>query len=214
AAPAAPAAPAVELASDKPTLLEQFGKDPAKPVDGAANPADPAVAAPPVYTSFELPEGLSLDAEKMTAYTGVLGKYNLPQEAGQELMNMHAEAMQTYADHMMREQHRIFAETRENWTRQVMADPELGGAGHQTAMGAIARMRDLLVSEPDRPAFEEFLRVTGAGDHPAFLKVLHKVARYFDEPAMPPPNAKPTKTNGMAPNKRGLYGNSPPTLNR
>ena len=82
-----------------------------------------------------------------------------------------------------------------------MADPILGGSGHQTAMGAIARMRDRFVAEADRPAFETFLRVTGAGDHPQFLKLLHNVSRAYDEPALPPPNPKPTPTNGQPPKK-------------
>ncbi len=125
-----------------------------------------------------------------------------PAEGAQELVNLHEKQMRDYAQFLASEQHRVFAETRQSWAKQVLSDPEIGGSGHQTAMGAIARMRDLLVSEGDRPKFEEFLRVTGAGDHPQFLKLLHQAARYYDEPTLPPPNPRPPPGNGARPTRR------------
>jgi hypothetical protein len=231
AAPAAaevPAAPAADPAkaaepsvSETPSLLESLTTD-KKPVDPTQAPAvDPAAkpgeqpnpeapAVAPTYQAFEMPEGLVANSEKMEAYTGVLGKYGISQEAGQELVNLHADAMKAYAEQTLRDQHKTFNETRQKWANEVRADPELGGSGHQTAMTAIARMRDLLVSEKDMPAFNEFLRITGAGDHPQFLKLLHKVAGYFDEPPLPPPNPRPPKDIGKAPSTRmrDLYNKS------
>ena len=79
-------------------------------------------------------------------------------------------------------------------------------------MGAIARMRDMLVStakpgtdqyKADHQELEQFLRVTGAGDHPVFLKMLHNAARWFDEPQAKdlPDNPRPPPNNGRAPGR-------------
>ena len=52
-----------------------------------------------------------------------------------------------------------------------------------------------------------FAAMTGAGDHPLFLKLLHRAARYVDEPGLPPPSPKPPPGNGRAPSGglRSIY---------
>jgi hypothetical protein len=125
-----------------------------------------------------------------------------PAEGAQGLVNLHEQQMRAFAQHMADEQQRAFTNTRQEWQKKTRSDQELGGSGHQTAMGAIARMRDMLVPEQHRPAFEEFLRVTGAGDHPEFLRILHQAARFYDEPAMPSLNPRPPPNNGQRPNRR------------
>jgi hypothetical protein len=105
-----------------------------------------------------------------------------------------------------------------------MADPAIGGAGHDTAMKRIAYTRDALISDakPGTPQhaqdvkeFNEFLAITGAGDHKIFNKMLYRGARYVMEPSAPAPGAKPTKTNGVNPNRAAsLYSRGPSTPSR
>jgi hypothetical protein len=196
-----PALPEVKLHTETPTLLEEATKEEVKlepkvEVKEETKPEEKIEAKPEekaadllsqqiTYTDFEIPEGFELKGERLEQYKEVLTKYHLPQEGGQELINLHTEIMKQYADHTLSEQHRVFGEMRKSWQAQVMADEQLGGSGHHTSMQAIARMRDKFVPEGDRPAFDEFLRITGAGDHPAFLKLLHNAARLFDEPTPP-----------------------------
>ncbi len=227
----APQATTPEPPAPAPTLLEKFDKEkaeveaaktppaaaatgatgPAKPAEAGKDPQVPAgataAAAPPapepVEYKYTLPETIKMDdalkAEVHTAFDHFRAN---PAEGAQELVNLHDKQMRQFAEFMAQEQHRVFAETRQSWAKEVLSDPDIGGSGHQTAMGAIARMRDLLVPERDRPAFEQFLRVTGAGDHPQFLKLLHQAARYYDEPTLPPPNPRPPPGNGQRPNRR------------
>jgi len=218
--------PAAEPASTEadltapPSLLETFDQERAakgaqeapqatqepKPGEPAATP-EPA-PLPPVNYEYTLPETIKLDdALKGDVHKAFDEFRRDPAKGAQGLIDLHAKTMQQYADHLVKEQYRVFNETRRNWVNQVMSDPQLGGSGHQTAMGAIARMRDQFVAEADRPAFEQFLLVTGAGDHPQFLKLLHNVSRFYDEPPLPPANPKPTPTNGMPPRRgmRSLY---------
>jgi hypothetical protein len=154
----APAAPAAELTTDKPSLLEEFDaaakaaeKPPVQPVAAEnkapekaadakpegdkpadAKPADakpaevnlkrkpaeaakpgevakPAVDAPkpePIKFEFELPPVLAANDEKIGTFNTLLNEAGLNAElgkdVGQDLLNLHAEGMQAYADHSPR----------------------------------------------------------------------------------------------------------------
>lgn len=221
--------PKAETSEPELTLLEKFDAEKAetekpaekaedktadeKPADGEKKPEEPKPddapkeAAPlePVdyFEKLTIPETIVMDDEMKGKVASAFDAFRADPAAGaQGLIDLHNETMQTYADHVSKEQHRVWNETRKGWVTEAMADPVIGGAGFQTAMGKIAEMRDMFVPEADKPAFEQFLRVTGAGDHPAFLRMMHTAARHFGAPAMPPPGAKPAPNNGKPP-KRG-----------
>ncbi len=171
-------------------------------------PAPTEAPKPRTYEDFKFPEGTQGDPVKMAAYKEVLGQHGISQEAGQALIDLHNAAMAAYGQHVQQEQHRAFNDTRKAWRTQVLADEQIGGSGHQTAMTAVARARDLFASPrgasaeqraADLQSFNTFMRITGAGDHPAFLKFLHNVARIADEgvPLATPvkPSSAPTGGN-------------------
>lgn len=161
----------------------------------------PAVAL--TVEDFTLPEGVTADREKLGAFATKATEFGLSKDVAQSLLDMHTGALKGFVEAQSAEQHRVFGEMRSQWRNEVMADEQIGGAGHQTAMAAIARTRDLLVPESDRAAFKEFLLVTGAGDHPALLKMLHNAARYFDE-GQPVTAPKPPADIGKKPGRQGL----------
>ena len=192
-----------------------------KPAEASKEAAKTEPAAPePVAYEYALPETLKMDEAVKASFHEALDGFRAdPAKGAQKLIDLHNQAMVDY-DKSLRtqirdEQIKAFNETRKGWRTQVMADEQIGGSGYQTSMGAIARMRDMLVPESDRASFEEFLKYTGAGDHPAFLRLLHNAARYFDEPGIAPPNPQPTKDAGRPPNRRAtLYDNPRSPNNR
>lgn len=234
-APAAPVAETPAAPASEPTLLEKFdaeqaakkpeAKPDAKPAEAIQNPViepkpveakpqekkpdgSPAEvpAAEPFAYEYTLPETIKLDDKTKGSFHSALDMVRTdPNKGVQALVDLHNQTMQEYADQTYRNQVSTFNDTRRGWVTQTMADDELGGAGHQTSMAAIARMRDLLVPEAKREAFNEFLAVTGAGDHPEFLRLLHNAARIYDEAPMPPPGARPPANIGK-PQGRGLRG--------
>ena len=228
-----PAKPAeVKPEADKPAVADDKPKPEAdKPVEAPAAEVKPEEAAKPVEVAapepvkyeWELPALLKAAPERIEAFNAILNEAKLPaeigKEAGQKLLGLHEQAMQTYADTLaqetLRNQHKAFNDMREGWNTEILADPEFGGAGHATATKAVARARDALVSshpigskeyQADYAQMENFLRVTGAGDHPVMWRILHNAARYIDEPqaASIPTNISPPKGNGKAP-KAGIY---------
>ena len=205
AEPAAAEPEALKAHTEEPTLLEGLGEKPAEPEakPAAEAPAEAVVEAPTdpaawVY-DFKLPEGVEPAAEQISAYTDVLREHRIPPETGQKLLDLHTATIQRMAENTLADQHKAFADVRRQWREEV-----IGGSGYETALRAIARARDAVVSESDRPAFDRFLRDTGAGDHPAFLRAMYRVANLLDEPPAPhpmprpSPTANPTQRRGMA----------------
>lgn len=191
----------------KPVEGEAPKPEDAKPADGdKPAPVEPVAAEPIAYTDFEIPEGFQVVPEKMDAVKGLLGKHGVPQEAAQALLNMHTDLFTQYQANTLADQHKAFSDYRAGLRTQVMADDELGGAAHQTTMNAIARARDRLVDPERMQAFNDMLNTTGVGDHPEFLRILHRAARLLDEPSTPQTMGRPAASNGKAPGVGGLRG--------
>lgn len=212
---ASPAAEAKPAESVKPAEAKPI--EATKP-EGEVKPAEPAKPEPlaAIEYKYTLPETLKLDdalkGEMHTAFDAFRAN---PAEGAQALIDLHSKVVgdlvtQSAAE-TLRNQHKSFNDTRTQWNKDWAADEQIGGAGYQTALRAIARMRDQFVSDElpgspkyqaDRKSLEEFMRITGAGDHPAFGRLLHNVSRAFDEPPLPPTNGKPPATNGMKPGSK------------
>ena len=206
--------------SETPTLLEkvQAKTEEPKPIE-AAKPeekkpepveAKPEPTAPTsVEYKYTLPETLKMDdALKGEVHAALDAFRTNPVDGVQSLIDLHAKQMQAFAQETLRNQIKTFNDTRQDWVKQVMADADLGGAGHDTAMGVVARMRDRYVSShkpgtpgyaKDMDAFNAMLRVTGVGEHPIFLKLLHRVGRDFDEPEAPLSTPRPPPDLGKRP---------------
>lgn len=193
--------PAEPAADAKPAEEAVKPAEEAKPAEDAkpAEPPPPTVPEPLeplVYEPPALPEGLSFEAERIKALDDVISPLRVPAEARQQLVDLHVAEMQRYAEHLAREQHRIFAETRKSWRDEVLADEQIGGAGHHTALASCMRMIDEFVPQSQRKQFDEMLLATGAGDHPAMLRFLHNLGRKFDAPAAPIVPAGPAPDRG------------------
>lgn len=194
---------------EMPTLLEEAAKPQetkaaeAKPGDvkpGEIKSPEPAKVE---FKPYELPEGVKLPDKEIGEFNTLLAKDMPPQERGQALVSMYVSEMQKYADRLAQQQLDVFAQTRADWRKRAMGDEEIGGAGWRTTEIAIAEMRDLFVTEPHRKAFNDFLRSTGAGDHPEFHRFLWNVSRKFSEPAPTSAPFRPPADIGRAPGAGG-----------
>jgi hypothetical protein len=216
-----------EPAKDAPKPGE--AKETAKLADGdkpaeTEKPAEPAALEPVAY-EYKVPETLKMDDAVKGKLHSALDAFRAdPTKGAQSLIDLHNETMQTYAEQLAKDtlakQFEVFNQTKADKEIAWKADPEIGGAGYQTAMRAIARTRDLGVSSArpgtkqyisDQKEFDEFLAITGAGSWPAFGRLLHNLARYTDEPQSTsiPTEIKPPKSNGRAPGnfKDTIYDN-------
>ena len=207
-AKAKPSEPAPVAESAKPA--EAKAADAPKPTEAeAAKPAEPPK---PVEYKYTLPETLKLD-------DAMKGKVHEAFDAlrtgdAQKLIDLHNDALKTYAAEVDVHNRQAFADLRKQWRTEIMADPAMGGAGFQTTVKAVARMRDEIFDpvdlaprkfddgKPRLSAADEFLEYTGAGDHPVLWRALHRLAAMIGEPQAENLPANPRPTRVKAP--RGL----------
>lgn len=201
-----------EAAPEKPVEVKPETKPEEKPAEQAPE-VKPEAQPEPIKYEFKFPETLKPEAKAIGDLSSVFNEGKVAPEVAQKIIDIGSKAITDYAESLRRDQMKVFADTRADWRKQVMASEDLGGAGHQTAMAAVARMRDMLCSdhapgtqeyEADHKALNDFMRYTGAGDNPVFLRILHRAARFFDEPSMPPSGANPPPSNGQRPGRRSL----------
>lgn len=201
-----------------------------KPAEGdkpAEVKAEESAKPAPVEYKYEVPAVLKMDDALKTEVHTLLDEFRAdPGKNVQKLIDFHAKSMETYATNLQKQmdQHQrdVFNETRKGWANDVKASDEIGGAGFQTSMGVVARMRDLVAHDmmaartwddgsPRKSQLDEFLETTGAGDHPVFLTMLHRFGKYFDEAGLPPPGAQPAPNNGRRKpaTMKDLYADGP-----
>jgi hypothetical protein len=229
--PADAAPPAEAKPDDQPKPEEKPADAPAepdaeleKPADGDPEPDKPALETIDYFEDIKLPETIKLDDAERTKVAGLFDQMRADPKAGAQAMvdyfnTAMTEGLAAQSKDLVQRQWDAFNETRQGWKDQVMADPILGGAKHDTAMMAIAEARDAFVStaapgsdkfQADLAEFNDFLKVTGAGDHPVFLRFLHNARRFVREASPPPPEAKPTRDGGRQPRtSRGLQYDNP-----
>lgn len=211
---AAPAAePVVEAAPEPAAEPAAEPEAPVEPVVEAAPeaPAEPVVEVEPppatVYEPFKLPEGIVAAPEQAEAFSAVLNEYGLTQEAGQKLMDMHGASLKEYADSVAQHQQDVFAETRAGWVKEF--DKAAGNRRDTILNDAKWLINDTIKDTAERKALWNAFAITGAGDHPAVIMALAKVAKRLKERAAPP-QGLPARAQAANPADR-RYGGAPAT---
>lgn len=221
---------AVEAAADG----EKPKEEAAKPEGQKAAEAEAAVEAEPEPVTlepiewtktYELPEAIVMDDTLRGRFHETLDAFRAdPAQSVQPLIDLHYEAMQNFSQKVFQDQQDTFLKTRETWRKQLAADEEFGGDKWDARRPAIVTTRNDLVSsaEPgsERYAkewreFNEFCRITGAGDHPVMFRLLNNAASKLQEPGIPGHlgDQKPAP-NGRAPgSKRGILYSHPTSPN-
>ena len=217
---AAPAKDAAKPADAKPSDKKEPAADAAKPGEKPAD-AKPAEPPAPIEYAFTYPDGVKpedLNAERLGAFTGILNEVRATPEVGQKLLNLHLEEASRLAQEVEQRaserQWDVFANQQKDWRDRVMADPELGGSRHATAiktvMGLIdafslrvpenGKARDAGVIAAERKELLDVARMTGVANNPTFLRLLHWAGDTLTRegkarPAPPPRQQTPNAGN-------------------
>jgi len=81
-----------------------------------------------------------------------------------------------------------FVKLNQEWEEQVRSDPEFANGKLEPALGGIAKLVTRFGDEKTKEAFD----YTGAGNHPAIVKFLHKVSQVLNEPGPDPVKIQPS----------------------
>lgn len=184
-----PEAPAPESPAAEPAAPPTEGEKP----EGEAPPAQ-AEAAPPKYTDFKMPDGMTIAPEQNSAYANILGKYNLSQEAGQELMDFGGSIVKKTQEQMVQRQQDVFADTRRGFVSD--AQKSFGNKFDTVVNDAKFAITELVPSKTARADLWNVLSFTGAGDHKAVIGAFAAAGKILREreapgPSVPQNGAKP-----------------------
>lgn len=167
--------PPEQLLSDSP--VEEVKQEEAKPED--AKPEEKEEAAPIEYEEFTLPEGVQLEAEKLDKFKEVAASLGLQQEGAQQLVDMYASEIKELAE----APYKAWFELQKTWQNEIKSDPEIGGANLERNLAQTKAGLNAVLGQ-DAAKFYEALNMTGAGNNPAIVKAMIKLAAQHS-PASP-----------------------------
>lgn len=149
--------------------------------------------APEKYEAFTLPEGYEADEAMMGKATTLFKELGLPQEAAQKLVDFYAESAQQAVDAPINH----WLETQKEWKAEIAKDPQVGHRLREVRTN-FSKMLDTMDDPSLVKSFREALIFTGAGNHPAFVKLMDKLSQRFTEGSHVRGNG-PTKESQAAP---------------
>jgi antitoxin component of RelBE/YafQ-DinJ toxin-antitoxin module len=170
--------PSTTSATTTPATDGTTPQTPAK--DGTA----PAPVVPETYADFKAPDNYTIDPTALAAATPVFKELGLTQDQAQKLVDLQvareialAKAPQDAVETMRKE-----------WRGKTEADPDIkatvdknsGKTGMDAVKVNIARTLSVLPVDL-QVEFKDAMNLTGAGDHPAFVKAFNKLAAFVTE---------------------------------
>lgn len=212
AAPA-PAAPSVTLLGETPKEpvanppVEADAQSPEAPKEEGQSeePAQPIVLDP-----FELPDGITLDAERVGEFTGKLVDFAKELKAdpasirdfGQNLLNMHMAEVTQAVTAFSQSQLERFESFKSELRQKVEADPQLGGNRLNTTLENANYAIRLFGGSPEQQSeLRGALDALGVGNHPALIRLLDNAGAAMREgrplAAKAPPSAPKSKIATM-----------------
>jgi hypothetical protein len=155
-------------------------------VDPASKPADkPATGAPETYSPWTAPEGYELDAGLVEEASPIFRELGLTQEQSQKLVDFYSKHSLAAADASLK----AFTDMRAEWRQSMKTDDTLskladssGNFGPRSPLvDTVNRALDGLQNPKLVADFKDAMNLTGAGDNPAFVRVLHALASQVTE---------------------------------
>ena len=173
-------AAACEAATEQ-TQEQQTADEAADDADKSADDAgeegdkdeDEPKGAPEEYEDFAAPEGVELDAEVLGDFKALGKELNLPQAEAQKVVDLGLKLQGKWAA----DQAERFQATRDEWTAETKADPEIGGDKLTESLASAKKVLDSFGT----PALRELLNDSGLGNHPEFVRAFAKVGKAISE---------------------------------
>jgi len=138
-----------------------------KPTEGDKAEGDEPQGAPEEYTDFELPEGMTWDAERSADFVGAMKECGLTQEQAQKVIGIGAKMMGEQAQ-MIDAQAK---EISQGWLNE--AKEKFNQADIDLANKTLGQYAD--------KGFVDFLSQSGLGNHPQMIGFMTKIGKMVSE---------------------------------
>jgi len=144
-----------------------------KPEDGDVDGSDDANGAPESYVDFDLPDGMTINAEMLEAFTPVFKDMGLTQEQAQGLVNVQAEQVKA----QQQAQYDAFSQQLNEWGNSAKNDKEYGGDKFDESIGLATQAIDKLGT----PELKQALDDSGMGNHPEMVRLMVRIGKLMGE---------------------------------
>lgn len=160
--------------------------DATKPAEPVKPPEAPK-PEPITFESLKLPEGTDKSDPHIMRFIEILNndQFASPSDRGQALLKLQADVLNAVSERANGE----WAKTREEWQKEIKADPKLGGERLEATLGSISKLID---QYPDAAKLREAFDV-GFGDNPHIIRFLAGLADRLAE-GKPTPASIPLPT--------------------
>jgi hypothetical protein len=168
----------------------------------------------PTYDPFTLPEGVSLQDDRVKEFHSLLagleteGKlpHDLAQQFGQKAVDFHINEVKRVAEDLTTLYQTTWEKQKTSWKDEFLADPVLGGNRFQTTVDAANDfIRTHGGTAEEQAEFRQLMESSGLGNHKVMIRILASAASNLQE-AQPLAATKPVS----APKSKTqtLYGKS------
>lgn len=128
--------------------------------------------------ALTIPEGMTLPEDLGTEFSAIINNGELsPQERGQQLFDLYAKGLNSAGEAARKESVEAWTSMNKQWREETKALPEFS-KGVDAELGAIKQTLMTLGAGDD---FFTALNLTGAGNNPHVLQMLHKLTAPFRE---------------------------------
>lgn len=190
--PGAAPDPATETQTPEGSSVETGG------TEGGSEGQPPSEPEPLTLDQISLPEGFEMPEEVGAQFLDLLN--NPPQsrtDLANQMIGLHTSLLEKVAGEYATQ----WEETQQAWQKQIRELPEIGGANLAASQAEIAKVLDRYGDKEARDA----LALTGAGNHPALVRLFYKIAKDVNEA---PPVAGTPPTGAPSDRATRMFGKS------
>jgi hypothetical protein len=161
------------------------GDPPKDPPADPAKPPEPQKPPEPVkpedYKIEGLPETIKADDPMVKAFLDGAADAGLTNEAVNKVLGKIAPLVAAELEAPAK----TWLDMNAKWQAAVKADPEFGGVNFDANVQRVASAINLVSTPEQARAIDEALKITGAGNNPALVGLLHRMSVRLTEPAKP-----------------------------
>lgn len=139
------------------------------------SPAGGEALAPLTVADITVPEGFEIPDETMTGFLDIMNNAEMaPADRAAALIALQTQAMTASQEAAATANETLWNETQTAWRTEAQALPEIGGAKLPETLATIKKGLEAVGA--DQATFDAF-NLTGAGNHPHIIKVLHALTK-------------------------------------
>lgn len=149
--------------------------------EGESEGEESSEGAPESYEEFALPEGFTLEGERLEQATEFFKENNWTQEQAQQGVDMFMKMQQQQIESQMQ----AFNDTQAEWVQTINEDPEIGGANKDASVAAAQKA----LATFGTPELNKMLGLptednptgTGLGNNPELVRLMARIGAAISE---------------------------------